>query len=271
MLGAACRVRVRSARVPGAPAQRDDYNVAVRPRFYVPGLDTVAGRGVLDHDEASHLTRVLRLGIGAEVVVFDGRGGMYLARVSEAARARVAVELVEQVAPAPEPRVAVTLALSILKGDKMDGVVRDAAMIGISAVHPVVSTRAEMAVAAVTRGHRVSRWQRIAVSSVKQCGGAVVPTIHAPAALEAWLARRREGPTLVLVEPAAGRGRTMSSIPPAPAATILVGPEGGWTPGELRAITAAGAEPVALGPRTLRGDAAPLVAMAALYEAWDGW
>ena len=253
-----------------------DYNAAVRPRFHLATFDRDALRGTLIDDEASHLIRVLRMGIGAEVDVFDGRGGMFRASVSALARDAVSVTIVEEVAPAPEPVVAVTVAMSVLKGDKMDAVVRDVTMMGAVKIQPVISKRSETSLMALARAHRIDRWQRIAVSSVKQCGRAVVPDIATPVSLETFL---RSAPStagsradkLALVEPAAGEGRLFSEIARLPRLHLLVGPEGGWSPDELTMMASAGVTSVSLGGRTLRGETAPLVALAALYEAWRAW
>ena len=152
----------------------------MRPRFHLAELDREAGRGALADDEASHLIRVLRLGVGAEIDVFDGRGAMYRAAVAALTRDAVRVTILEAVAPAPEPAVRVTVAMSVLKGDKMDSVVRDVTMMGAAVVQPIVSTRSETSLATLAKAHRAERWQRIAVSSVKQCGRAVVPDIPLP-------------------------------------------------------------------------------------------
>jgi 16S rRNA (uracil1498-N3)-methyltransferase len=242
----------------------------VRPRFYVPDLDS-RGEAVLGAEEAAHLVRVLRLGAGAEIDVFDGRGGMFRATVVEVARARVRLAIGGLAAAAPEPGLQVTLVMSALKGDKMDDVVRDAAMMGIAAVQPVVSARSEVGLATLQRGHRAQRWTRIAIASVKQCGRAVVPTVREPIGLDAWIAGGPAEPTLVLQEPSRGPAHRLRDVPISPAARLLVGPEGGWTRQESTAFEAAGFHAVSLGGRTLRADAAPIVVLAALYEAWDGW
>lgn len=234
-------------------------------------LDLARGTGALVEDEASHLTRVLRLTPGAAIDVFDGQGGMFEARVTQVARDRVALDIVAPVEPAPEPGVRVGLAACVLKGDRMDAVVRDAAMMGAASLQPLVSVRTEVTVAALLRGHRVERWRRIAVSSVKQCGRAVVPDIHAPVTLEQWLASSAGERRLGLMEPSVGRGHGLAAIAPSPAVALIVGPEGGWSAGEIAAMTGAGVEPVSLGRRTIRAEAAPIVALAALYEAWKGW
>ncbi|MEZ5284507.1 MAG: RsmE family RNA methyltransferase [Vicinamibacterales bacterium] len=243
----------------------------MRPRFHLTDLDADARHGRVEGDEAHHLARVLRLGPGAEVDVLDGSGRVFHARVDEASRACVLVSLLGELEAAPEPAVRVVLAMSVLKADAMDAVVRDATMMGVARVVPVVSARAETTRAALARGQRVARWQRIARSSMKQCGRAVVPEIAPPTSLADWLREPVEGTGIVLAEPAAGAGRAMSDVPRASSATLLVGPEGGWTAGELAAARDAGYSVVSLGRRTLRADVAPIVAMAALFEGWAGW
>lgn len=242
----------------------------MRPRFYVPELDATAARVPLPDDEAEHLARVLRLGVGAEVEVFDGRGGLWRAEVVEAGKRSAAVRALEAVTPAPEIGLPVVLVVSVLKADKMDDVVRDAVMLGATGIRPVVSDRSEISLATIEKSRRVARWQRIAVSSAKQCGRAVVPVVAPAQTLPAYLAEPVSGVRLICVEPsAAGDPRTVQAIPKPTAAHVIVGPEGGWAPAELAAALSAGAVPVSLGGRTLRADAAPLVALTALLTTWS--
>src|SRR6185437_15194306 len=153
-------------------------------RFFAPGLDPGDEAVDLPREEAEHLTRVLRLGAGDTVTVFDGRGRECLARVVSAARTRARVQILSRIEPAAEPAVALTLVQAVLKGDKMDDVVRDAVMLGVAAVQPIVTTRSEVTVAALLRNARVERWRRVALASVKQSRRAVVPEIRTPLAFE---------------------------------------------------------------------------------------
>ena len=105
-------------------------------RFLVRTLGAAGDEAVLDADEAHHLSRVLRLGPGDHVAVFDGRGREFLARVSHAGRTRATVTLVDPIVPAAEPRVPFAIAQAILKGSAMDDAVRDATMIGASKCSP---------------------------------------------------------------------------------------------------------------------------------------
>src|SRR3954471_7565137 len=153
-------------------------------RFFAPSLDPGDETVILPRDEAEHLTRVLRLGVGDAVTVFDGRGREFLAKVSVAAKRDVRVQLVSPIEATPEAGVAITLVQSVLKADKMDDVVRDAVMLGVAAIQPIVTKRTETTVAALLRGARVDRWRRVALASVKQSRRAVLPEIRTPLAFE---------------------------------------------------------------------------------------
>ena len=124
------------------------YNRAVH-RFFAPALDSGDDIVTLPREEAEHLNRVLRIGVGDTVAVFDGRGHEYLARVASAVRRDVRVQILSRIEPAAESGVGLTLAQAVLKGEKMDDVVRDAVMLGVAAVQPIVTTRTESTVAAL--------------------------------------------------------------------------------------------------------------------------
>lgn len=221
----------------------------------------------LPQDEALHLVRVLRLSAGDRIRVFNGRGDEWLATVGEAGKRRVSARLDVPSRPAPEARVPITLAVAVLKGDKMDAVVRDAVMLGVTAVVPVVTARTEIARAAIERSQRLFRWQRIAVSSAKQCGRAVVPDVHPVAGLDEVLQDR--SPCVMLVEPSiANAAHPLRELPAMHQVTLLTGPEGGWTPDEVAAALASNARLLALGRRTLRAEAVPIVALTALRVHW---
>ena len=247
----------------------------MRPRFYVPDLDATAARVPLPDEEAEHLVRVLRLGIGAEVEVFDGRGGLWHAEVVEAGKRSASVHAIGLVAPAPEIAIPVVLVISVLKADKMDDVVRDAVMLGAAAIHPVISERSEISLSTVEKSQRVARWQRIAISSAKQCGRAVVPVVAPAQSLASYLAGPVSAVRLICVEPSVGhpfmgcRVLPVQQVAKPESAHVIVGPEGGWAPAELAAVLAVGAVPLSLGGRTLRADAAPLVALTALLTTWS--
>jgi 16S rRNA (uracil1498-N3)-methyltransferase len=238
------------------------------PRF-LAAIDPASGTARLSGEEARHLSQVLRLRAGDDVVVFDGAGREFRARVEQIARDGASARLIEEQAAAPEPAVRVTLAQAALKGEKMDDVVRDATMMGVAAIEPLVT---EHTAAHLKEGRAPERWRRIAVASAKQCRRAVVPAIGEGVSFADWIARDRAALKLLLVEPSAGvAGQALSALGSSrPAsATLMVGPEGGWSGGELVAAVSAGYVPITLGTRTLRADAVPVVAVSLLQFVWE--
>ena len=239
-------------------------------RFYAPD----AGEGVeaivtLPADESAHLIRVLRLKPGDAVRAFDGRGNEWRAEVAGVTKKTATLRLVERVSAAREARVPIELAIAVLKSDKMDDVVRDAVMLGVTSIQPLLTDRAEISAASIVRAGRVDRWRRIAVASAKQCGRAVVPPLKPPVTFAAALNEASVAVRLLFVEPQTSASTSkLHDVPRPAAATVIVGPEGGWSEDELRAAEQAGASLITIGGLTLRADAMPVVVLTAVRTLW---
>jgi 16S rRNA (uracil1498-N3)-methyltransferase len=234
-------------------------------RVFVPSA--APPRVTLSPDEAHHLTRVLRARAGDAVVAFDGRGREWDARIEAISSDVVTVQLLAVRTPAAEPAVRLVLGVALLKGDQMDDVVRDATMMGAAAIVPVLSDHVAVPDQA-RRSRSHERWTRVAVASAKQCGRATVPDLMAMTAFGAALAATDCHAVVMCVEPAAaGEERVMPRRPAS--ALVLVGPEGGWSAREVAQAQERGAHLLTLGPRTLRAEIAPVVAISALWTAWD--
>lgn len=249
------------------------------PRFLVASLNLPARTADLDADEAHHLHKVLRLGRGDRVRVFDGAGREWEGAVVAASGRGATVSLDRPIDTPREPPVGVTLAIGLLKGDQMDTVVREATALGAAVITPLVTARVVAPARARVDAAR-ERWRRVAIASAKQCGRAVLPVVTAPMALEAVLDEAYAA-RVVLAEPKTGATRS-SEAPPRPDGTapdgsrgrpralLLVGPEGGWTADEVALAVSSGCHAWRLGPRTLKAELAPTVALAALWAHW-GW
>lgn len=236
-------------------------------RFYSPEIDGEFAD--LPSHEAHHLTHVLRLSEGDEIAVFDGRGAEWRARVERTGRRGARVRLLDRIAAAAEPRVGLTLAQAILKGDKMDAVVRDATTLGVTAVQPLLTRRTVVRALAARAESARERWSRVAIASAKQCRRAVVPEILPAADFDEWITTVGSG--IMLIEPAAGgtaEAARSHGREPVSSAVLIVGPEGGWDEGEIQAGRRAGCRPLTLGALTLRAETAPLVAITVLRAGW---
>jgi len=161
----------------------------------------------------------------------------------------------------------------VLKSDKMDDVVRDAVMLGVAAIQPVVTARSETTVAALLRSNRVDRWQRVALASTKQSRRATLSDIRTPLTLDTYLDEPAAALRLLLVEPdprldSEALSALRTERPPADAA-VLIGPEGGWTEAECAAARSKGCRLMTFGARTLRADAVPVAVISILQFLWD--
>jgi 16S rRNA (uracil1498-N3)-methyltransferase len=157
----------------------------------------------------------------------------------------------------------------------MDAVVRDATMLGASAIAPFISEHVSVSSTAWRRAGATGRWQRVAVSSAKQCQRAVVPRIEAVRPLTQLIDDSTDRMIVAAVEPAAQNDLSCRFTKTAKrqlrsTALALVGPEGGWSRSEIALLKDRGAEFVHLGPRTLRAETAPTVLLSVLWTTW-GW
>ena len=185
-------------------------------------------------------------------------------------RQSVRITGLEPIAPIAEARVPVTLAVGVLKGDQMDAVVRDATMLGVAAIAPMRTAHVTVPPKAWQSGAARERWQRVAIASAVQCRRAVVPEVRPVTDLDACL-REPASLRLICVEPGLKtHAGAWADDPPPASVQLLIGPEGGWSEREVEQALAAGALAMSLGPRTLRAETAPVVALTMVAAAW-GW
>jgi len=244
------------------------------PRIFIPRSDWAGlATAYVQGKDAAHLTRVLRLGPGAEVLVLDEDGKLYRSRIASAAFGAVRLEIFEQVEGQGEPPLKVTLVQGLARGDKMDLVIQKATELGVSRIVPLVSERAVVRLEGTRIEKRVARWQKIAVEAAEQCGRLRVPVVEQPLDLAASLKLAEPGDTVLFLWEGEKERRLRDILRqhhPAGEVFLFVGPEGGFSAGEARMAADAGAFCVTLGPRVLRTETAGLIAAAlVLYELGD--
>jgi 16S rRNA (uracil1498-N3)-methyltransferase len=222
-------------------------------RFHVSDLDSEIVK--LSSDEAHHLVHVLRLGEGAEVALFDGRGGAARARVQRIAGSEVELRILGAESSRESP-LSLTLAVAPPKGDRMSFLIQKLSELGVSRVIPLETERGGS-------GGSLERWRRIALEACKQSGRSRAPEIVPPRRFEAVL--DEEG-FLAAAHPGApplSPPRTSNPV------VVLVGPESGWSEKELSLAASRGVTLFGLGPRTLRTETAAIAA-AALFQFLAG-
>lgn len=226
-------------------------------------------RVTFDAEETRHLTRVLRHGSGDVIEAFDGLGNVLTVRLDRASGRLAYGTLLARSALQSESPLHLTLAQSIPKGDKMEGIIRMATELGAARVVPLVTARTVVRVEPGRPGPRLSRWQRVAKEAAKQSGRALISEVTPPQSLADWIAaRERDGLLVCLWEDATEL--LGPQLPPGPLtrATIVVGPEGGLERAEADALRAAGAVIGGLGPRILRTETAGPVGLALLQARY---
>ena len=224
-----------------------------RRRFHAPPTAFTEQTVTLTTDEARHLRDVLRLKIGDEVYVFDGRGREFRCSVSNTKRDSAELHIESEVEPAkPESQLQLNLCVALLKGEKFDLVVQKATELGVTKVTPLITRYADIHLRdAADATKRTARWQRIALEAAKQSGRAFVPEISLPLAFEAAL----EGTGVMFSERG---GKAFESFTGASSITALVGSEGGWADEEIEAARAQDFHIVTLGGRILRAETAAI-------------
>jgi len=239
------------------------------PRFYCREALSPGAHVDLPEPVARHAVRVLRLPPGAPMVLFDGRGGEYLAHIERIERDRVVAELASWNDVERESSLGITLVQALQAGDKMDFTIQKAVELGVSGIVPVDSRRSVLRLAGERAAKRVAHWQGVAAAACEQCGRNQVPIVSPLERLDQWLARPADGVLRLMLAPDAET--TLADLAPAKHVQLLIGAEGGLDPQEVIAAQQSGFQAVRLGPRVLRTETAGLAALAALQALWGGF
>ena len=233
------------------------------PRLFVRSRLSKDARVELDGGQANYLGNVMRLGEGAELLVFDGETGEWLARIAETGKKRMSLSI-ERKTREPETIPDVWLAFAPVKRTQTDWLVEKATELGAARLQPVITQRT------IAERVKLERLNAIAIEAAEQCGRTRLPAIAAPLPLKQLLSQRDPERRLYFADEAGGEA-ALQAFEPGPA-LILTGPEGGFTDNERSLIrAAANTVPVWLGPRILRAETAALAALAAYMAVAGDW
>ncbi len=199
---------------------------------------------------------------GATAFAFDETGTEYECRVAAVSHNAATLTIVQKLADQIESPLELTLAQALVKGDKFDWVIQKVTELGTSRIVPLLAEHSVAVHKRELRGDRLTaRWQRIALEAVKQSGRRRLVEITQPVNLAAFLANDNSALRLILSETTGKRLNELAGSRPV-SVSIAVGPEGGWSQGELSQAQMSGAVPVHLGPRILRSETAAVAGVA---------
>ena len=232
------------------------------PRLFVRTALNDRAHVELDASQANYLGNVLRMGEGAELLVFDGNSGEWLARISDAAKKRMTLT-VERRTREAETIPDVWLAFAPVKRTQTDWLVEKATELGAARLIPVITQRTN------TERVKLERLRAIAIEAAEQCGRTRLPEIGEPVSLKQFLTQ--VGIRALYFADERGGEPATDAMKPGPA-TILVGPEGGFSAEERDLVRAApNSIAITLGPRILRAETAALAALAAYMALAGDW
>lgn len=237
------------------------------PRLYLPKSLAIDTRLTLTDAAFHHAVRVLRLRSGAPVILFNGKGGEFHGVLDNVVRHGATVQVLDFRAQERESSLKVLLVQGMSRGDRMDYTLQKAVELGVKAVLPLLTERSVTELKNERLAKRLQHWQRIVIGACEQSGRNQLPQLLEPMALAKWLNNPPPRGIKLVLDPYADK-RLLTITPSTQEICLLIGPEGGFTPNELKLAGAKGFIRVQLGPRILRTETAAVAALTALQLLW---
>lgn len=242
-------------------------------RLYTSQILQLNSELSLDAEASHYLLRVLRLPPGQALILFNGDGKEYDAELESTQQAgnkqkiaRVRINQAREVHS--ESPLHTVLGLGMSRGERMDYAIQKSTELGVQVIVPLLTEHCEVKLTPDRAAKRVVHWQQIAISACEQCGRVKPPLIAEPQNLSSWLANPPPGLRLLLDH---RQEDALPEAPPQDGVVLLIGPEGGFSENEIKQARQAGFSAVALGPRVLRTETAPVVALSVLQYRWGDY
>jgi 16S rRNA (uracil1498-N3)-methyltransferase len=236
-------------------------------RIYHPETLCPGNEISLEPQASTHISRVLRLKEGTDLILFNGDGNEYPGTITSIHRNQVAVRIEGQVNTNRESPLNITLAQGISKGERMDYAIQKAVELGVTRIIPVFTERSVVKLDEERLNKKYKHWQGVIISACEQCGRNRIPELMTPGSLASYLDQQDLNNTCLVLDPEANI--TINSLDTGTnAVTILIGPEGGFTENEIRLAKNKGFTGIHLGPRILRTETAAVAAIASIQTLW---
>lgn len=236
------------------------------PRFYIDPDTIKEGAVLLSAEESHHAAKVFRLRVGDTVDLFDGKGHSFQGVISSFEDGRllaVKVEKTTSVAPLP---VEITLAVSVIKPERMDTLLEKSSELGVKAIAPLITERCVIKLSKERWESKVKRWRSIVLESCKQCGQPLLPQVDPIQEFKAFMQKAGAYDQILIPTLTVPGGTLYNSVfgSKPKRLLVLIGPEGDFTPGEVELARSCGAITISLGPLVLRSETAAIYLLSSL-------
>lgn len=235
------------------------------PRIYTPQSITTGQTLQLESQASHHLSKVLRKQAGDELLVFNGDGNDYSACIDSTGKKFLLIRIGNATPTATESPLAIHLGISISKGDRMDFVMQKATELGVTEITPLFTQRTEVRLKGDRLEKKHQHWQQIIINACEQSGRSLIPTLHSALAIAEWTSQIKADKKFVLNHRS---NDSLLASDKVNTTALLVGPEGGLSVEEISRSEQQGFQPLALGPRVMRTETAPLAALSILQFTW---
>jgi 16S rRNA (uracil1498-N3)-methyltransferase len=239
------------------------------PKYFFAEGERKGGRVVLGGETAHHLLHVIRLAPGGKVVLCDGGGTDFSARLVSAQKGAAEFEIFAERSCATEPRMRIHLYAALLKGERMDWLVQKCVELGVAEITPVATRHTIVRIKDKAPSARI---RKIAAAAASQSGRGVIPPVHGAVNFaDALSAAVATGAPMVAAHEVE-RELCIRDVPLSGAEnlSLWIGPEGGFSEDEAAALRGGGAHVVTLGARVLRAETAAVAAIAQILGIFEG-
>jgi len=225
-----------------------------------------SGELALSAENHRHAIQVLRLKVEEKLIIFDGRGGEYLAKIKDFDKRSSSVQLESFIEISRESPLATSLNLAMIKPDRMDFAIQKAVELGINTIQPVYCERSVIKIKASRLAKKMQHWQGIIIAACEQSGRTKIPVIHEPINLANCL--KTEGISIVMLPTAEVPLKGLSDLAKNQAVSLFIGPEGGFTDNEEQEMLENNIKGISFGPRILRAETAVIAGITAIQQRW---
>ncbi|MAD57572.1 MAG: 16S rRNA (uracil(1498)-N(3))-methyltransferase [Porticoccus sp.] len=223
---------------------------------------------ILDDFAAKHIGTVLRLNPGKFVTIFNGEGGEFKSTITKVKRNKITLLVGEHVKTTNESPLKIHLGIGISRGDRMDTVIQKSTEVGVTEITPLFTERVGVKLENDKLQNRLTHWQKVCISACEQSHRTKIPIINSPKKIKDWIQSVSAQKKMMLDPKGKKQISTLKNDKSIVDISLLIGPEGGFSISEVEIAKNYKFDQISLGPRILRTETAPTVAISVFQSIW---